>query len=620
MRLQSILSGLLLGLAPVPSLAAATAAPAAAPAKPAAAAPAAAKPGDATPPAKAGSAGPSDVLVVLKSAPAAAPGCKVVKDAKTGALQASLFSLAAAACPVAIVAGEQVYLEELADALAESHMGEGAKGMARKAKGQAMDFKPVLDRIIDVRLIALEGREMGIQEDPDYKKALQRFGETALRTDLQKELVADVKADSQAEEGYFKATVKEYKLRSVKFFKEDEAKGFREAVLQGGSFEALARAAVAAKKAESGEPGYVAPAKLVPELAKAAEPLKENELTPPVKLANGFVIMRLEGFRYPEDAKARDEAHERALAEAQRRAIRTFHAEATRKYATVDEALLKSIDFEAKGEAGVAELLKDQRALAQIQGEAPITVAELTRDCIEKFFHGVAEPIKEHRINPGKQENWEKLLGSRLFLKEARMRKLDQAPLFVRRLAGYDRILSFNSVLERAIIPGVSVTEREAMALYEKRKKSFSAPAMFRLEGIGFTTTAAAQAALAKVKAGTDLAFMKNNAEGRLKPEAQQLTFDGALLSTNTLPASLTKALAGAGPGDLRLYDAEGGAQHYLVKVTEYQPPGVRPYEDMREKMARELEAQKIAAAIKDYAAKLRKVQKVDVNITRIAG
>jgi parvulin-like peptidyl-prolyl isomerase len=492
--------------------------------------------------------------------------------------------------------------------------------MRRKARGQAMDFKPVLDRILDARLIALEGREMGIQDDPDYKKALDRFGDTALRTALQKELVVAVKADAAAEEGYFKATVKEFKLRTVKFFKEDEAKAFREAVVKGGSFEALATAAVAAKKAESGEPGYVAPAKLLPELVKATEPLKEGELTPLIKLANGWVIMRLEGFRYPEDAKAREEAHERALAEAQRRAIRSFHEEAGRKYATVDEPLLKSIDFEAKGEAGVAELLKDQRALAQIQGEPPITVAELTRDCIEKFFHGVAEPIKEHRINPGKQENWERLLGSRLFLKEARVRKLDQDPVHLRRLAGYGRILAFNMVLEKAIIPGVNVTEREAMALYEKRKKSSGSPAMYRLEGIGFKTTAAAQAAAAKVKAGNDLAFMKNNAEGRLKPEEQKLNFDGTLLSTNTLPAALVKALTGAVPGDLRLYDAEGGAQHYLVKVTEYQPPGVRPYEDMREKLGREIEAQKIGAAIKDYAAKLRKVQKVDVIITRIAG
>ena len=49
-------------------------------------------------------------------------------------------------------------------------------------------------------------------------------------------------------------------------------------------------------------------------------------------------------------------------------------------------------------------------------------------------------------------------------------------------------------------------------------------------------------------------------------------------------------------------------------------PPSVKPYADVREELAREVEAEKIAAAVKDYAAKLRKVQKVDVIITRIAG
>ena len=81
----------------------------------------------------------------------------------------------------------------------------------------------------------------------------------------------------------FKAAVKQWKVRSVMFDKEDDAKAFREAVAKGGSFDALARAAVAEKKAKGGEPGYVSVQQMVPELAHAADALKKGQVSPPVQ-------------------------------------------------------------------------------------------------------------------------------------------------------------------------------------------------------------------------------------------------------------------------------------------------------------------------------------------------
>jgi hypothetical protein len=46
----------------------------------------------------------------------------------------------------------------------------------------------------------------------------------------------------------------------------------------------------------------------------------------------------------------------------------------------------------------------------------------------------------------------------------------------------------------------------------------------------------------------------------------------------------------------------------------------VKPYADVRTELAREVEGEKVAAALREYAAKLRQVQKVDVIITRISG
>ena len=143
---------------------------------------------------------------------------------------------------------------------------------------------------------------------------------------------------------------------------------------------------------------------------------------------------------------------------------------------------------------------------------------------------------------------------------------------------------------------------------------------MYRLDGMAFASAKAAQATLDKLKAGTDLEWLRANAEGQLKPEEQAFQLQGAPVSANTMPPSLVKVMTGAQRGDYRLYANDDGKQHFVIRVLEQIPPVAKPYADVREELAREVEGEKIVAAVRDYAAKLRQVQKVDVLITRIAG
>jgi nitroreductase len=561
----------------------------------------------------------TSAYAVLKSAPPApAPGCKTTRT-DGGEIRASLYADDTAACPAARVTDEPIPLGELADALAAAHMAKDSKARMG-AKPQGMDFQAPLDRIIDVRLIVQEAREMGLTERPDYKQALEAFRASTLRTMLQQQAAANAKPDKADVDRFYKAAVKEWKVRSVMFDKEEDAKKFKEAVAQGGSFDKLAKASVAEKKARGGEPGYVSVEKMLPELARAADKLKTGEVSPPVKVENGWVVLKLEGIRYPENnKKVRAAANAQSLSEQQFKAVRRFHESLVKKYAKVDEKLLQSIDFEANGEAGFKALEKDPRVLAQIDGEKPVTVAELTGEVSQKFFHGIADPIKEKRVNTQKIDTFERILGSRLFAREAREQKLDQDPTFRRKAEEYDRVLAFTNFIEVVLVPGVKVTEADAQALYEKRKDQFTFPQMYRIDAMAFDNAKTAQATLEKLKAGTDLEWLRANAEGQLKPDDQALQFQGTPLSVKGMPASLAKALTGAQPGDFRLYATDDGKQHYVLRVAGVVQPSVKPYADVREDLAREVEADKIGAAVKDYAAKLRKTQKVDVIVVRIA-
>ena len=291
-----------------------------------------------------------------------------------------------------------------------------------------------------------------------------------------------------------------------------------------------------------------------------------------------------------------------------------------KRYATVDAKLLAELDFEAGGDPGFQLLAKDQRPLVQVKGDRPITVADLAAEISGKFFHGMAEPIKDHRVTPYKAEAFEILLGARLLAREARERKLEEVPAFRRKVEEYDRVLAFTTFIQRVLLPEVKVVEAEVQARYEQRKGSFTTPQMFRLDGLGLSGAKPAQAALEKLRGGTDLEWLRANAEGRLAPEAQQVRFGGALQSASGLPASLVKALSGAQPGEYRLYASDDGAQHYVLRVVSQVEAGVRPYPEVREALAREVEAEKVGAAVHEYADQLRKVRPVDLLITRLAG
>lgn len=556
---------------------------------------------------------------VLTSEPAPArPACKVTRS-ETGEIRAALYSDATAACPVARVATDEVQLGELADALAAAHMEMGSKA-SRGGKPGSIDYKPPLERIVDVRLVVHEAREMGLTELPDYVEAITAFKASTLRKSLQIQAAAGAKPDPAQVDKLYKPVVKQWKVRSVLFEKEADAKAFRDAVAKGGAFDPLARAAVKAQKARGGEPGWVSVKQMLPELATAADALKKGQVSPPVQITGGFVVLKLEGIRYPEDKKALAQARSQSLADQQHKAVRRFHESLVKKYATVDEKLLASIDLEAGGEAGFDALAKDGRVLAQIQGAKPITVGELTTEVSKKFFHGIADPIKEKRVNKQKVDTFEVILGSRLFAIEAKERKLDQTPGYLRKVEEYERVLAFNSFLEKVIMPGVKVSEADALAAYEKRKAQYTSPQMYRLDGMGFGSARAAQSALDKLKAGTDLEWLRANGEGQLQEKDNPMQLQGAPVSVNAMPKSLAKALTGSQRGDYRLYASDDGKQHYVLRVIEQIAPSVKPYADVRTELAREVEGEKVAAALRDYAVKLRSVQKVDVFITRISG
>jgi hypothetical protein len=129
---------------------------------------------------------------------------------------------------------------------------------------------------------------------------------------------------------------------------------------------------------------------------------------------------------------------------------------------------------------------------------------------------------------------------------------------------------------------------------------------MLRVRSLAFARRDAAEAAIRKLREGTDYAWIAANADGRLDARTPGLlSLDGQPVMTDAMPAGVKKAVAGVKAGDLRLYASPEGPV-YVLSIQQVIPPGPKPYADVREDIARKLYGEKLEQSLDSYAARLR--------------
>jgi parvulin-like peptidyl-prolyl isomerase len=555
---------------------------------------------------------PSTWAYLKTPLPGAPASCPDAKPAGEGLVKVSLFDGRSASCPVATVENESVTLQELAGVIAEAH--ESREGAARQA-GQ-VDARAILDRLVDVRLIVLEANAMGIDELPEMKKAVEAVKERVGRTMLQEQVMRDVKPVPADVERFFKDAVREYKLQSVLFARESDAKAMMSQLKAGKSFDALATAAVADKKAKGNDPGqFVHPSQLIPAVAGAIAGTPAGKATGPVKVPGGYAVVEVEDLRYPESAKARGEAEQRSLADQRRRALEKYYKGLLARYAKVDEKLLKKIDFEAK-KPGFEAMKKDRRVLATVQGHAPITVGDLAEKLATQYFHGTDEAVKKKKLNKAKAETLDSMVAPLVVADEVARLEIPKSTEFRQRVDADVDALLFETFVKKVVLPGVKLEEAQVRAYYDTHKGDYASAAFYKIETIGFATQKDAEAAAQKLRAGTDFKWLNANADGKLA-DGKDTDRPPAVISAKGMSPAFARAMDGAKKGDYRVYAAPNN-QFYTVSVVDLVPPSQQPYEEVKEAIVEKLYGQAVQASIQDWIAKLRKAHPVQVHLARI--
>ncbi len=267
----------------------------------------------------------------------------------------------------------------------------------------------------------LEAKNIELDKLPEIKDDLAKNAEMQLRQVLFQEHVKDLKPDEKEVDKVYRESIKEWKLKSVLFHKESDAKKFLEDIKAGKSFEELRAQATKEGKGEQAgknEEQYANKNSLGPILGEAVSNLKAGTLSPIINVTNAFVILKIEDVKSVENPELKAKAEAQVLSQMKLASLNKYKDELYKKYSKENKKLIKSIDFES-AKPGLAKLLKDKRVLVTIKGEKPVTVGDLAEAVRDKFYHGVDLAIKEKKANREKLLILDEIISKRVFRRAA---------------------------------------------------------------------------------------------------------------------------------------------------------------------------------------------------------
>lgn len=547
-----------------------------------------------------------------------ATGTQAASEGTQVTVRVPLFSPFAAEVPLALVNDEPVTLGELKDALAAAHEDRGAS----KDHAGTVEYKKILDRLIDARLIVQEARRIGFDELPAFDSAVEEFSAQAQGALLREEVTKDVKdPDPAAVEKRYKELVVEWKLKSLFFEKEDDAKAMAEGIKSGKSFEELAEKAIADKKAKGIEEGaYTRPETLANYVAETISSMGTGSVSPVLRVQSGktkgFTLIKLEDQRYPENPQARKQAEAFVLNAKKAAAWEEYKASIAKKNVKIREKFLKDLDLDSP-KADFPKLLKDTRTVAEIKGEKPITVADLMKSLQQKHFHGLEQASKSKKLNKDKRGALFAVISKRLIDKAVAERGIAENDEFQKQLKDFKNSTLFEMFLTKAVFPDVKVTEEDLKAYYEGHKQEYQFPEMMKMTSLAFGNKSDAESALAKLKKGSDLAWVRSNAEGLVVKDDDEdfLSLNNSVLSTKSLPPDMAKAVAGAHAGEYRLYE-DREKRFHVLSIEDIIPARPQPYEEVRDGISQKAFNEKFMKTVEDWFARLRAASTIKLYIS----
>jgi hypothetical protein len=527
-------------------------------------------------------------------------------------LRVPVFSGELAELPVAEVDGVPITLRNLRRSLMPTGEEEGEEA-SQPGTGTPLE---VLGRSVDVRLIAREGREIGLDELPEVRKLVDAFTSRRTRDRLIQNHVKGIEPDEGEIQRLYEETTREWRIKGMIFQGEEDAIAFRTVVEDGGNFDDAAKRYIADGKATAkgtAEGGYITRKDLPPEMAIKIGEYPVGSVLPVMIVKGGFGVIQIQETRLLENPEAKSQARRRARNFARNKSLVEYNRQLTEKYVKVDKELMEGLNFGESVE-NFERLLQDNRTVATVEGESPVGVADLARGISEKFYHGMGEAIEQGKLAEMKVPVLNEILRKRVFLKEAKVQGLDNTPEFLEEVADYENSMVFGVFIEKVLRPEVKLSENDLRKYYEQHIEEYTVPEMIKLRSLVFVSASTAQAALDKLNKGTDFHWMKANADGQVPSETGEVTqFSEGFVTVRSVPEPVRQAVTMRKGEDVYVLYNQEGKYFHVLNIVKRIPPRAKPIEEVQKSVSQQVYKEKIDKAFRVWKDRLKKVYDVKV-------
>lgn len=543
-------------------------------------------------------------------------------------ISAPLFSDLFAEIPVATVNSMPITIAEFTADLQSVH-SEVSSDQTRSTADD--NIQELIDRLITVRLIEQEARNIGFDKTLTFRNQVENFAEKTLLFKLLDTHISSLNVDDKAVEKLYHQISLEVQLESYLFTQKEDAIAVHEAYKNEVNFEAQIDAAIEEEKAVTGQDnGYIKLNDLIPNIAKAANRMEIGTLSEVFTQGDGFLLFKLIDRRFVEDPKAEQFALNRIWGKQRAQASTEYIQNLIDRYATFSEKAKAALDFKNIKESNpnillseaLSPLLEDQRPLATVSSNEAeeITVSEVADAIKGAYFHGTDIPLNPAEVNQKKEE----IIQDKLFriagVIEAQKIGLDDATKYRNKIAEFERKMLFNSFLQKVIEPDIRLTEEEIKAYYDEHQAEFLSPAMVEFRSLPFYKLEDAQDAADKLRKGSDFKWVSANADGLVDIQDKNLLqFDRKILSTTSLPGKLRGQVENATSGDALIH-ADPDKFYYVLYLQDIYPPEPEPYGQVRKEIMKTIYQQHIKTELTKWTEKLKEAYKTKIFLVRNSG
>jgi hypothetical protein len=482
---------------------------------------------------------------------------------------------------IAVVNGEEIFMDELDAAVAARHQNLDAE-----TKTAWVGYEGALQRLINIRLVLQEARDVGLEERPEISGKVKRYRDQILIKLLKSRQVMGLEPDKSDVDEIYRDEVRHWAFRAIVFEDLEQARAFRDELEGEEDFDTVGERYVREGLADwDGGEREAREADIAPEIAVAFLGKEAGSVTPVIAAVDRYFVFKLTGVSYPENPTARQRAKRRALNLKKEEVLKEHVDRLIEKYVTVDREVLATA-----GTGDFMDMEKDPRVLTEIADEDPVLVADLVRHLKGKFYHGAKTSDYGKILRSSPEAVLREVLEERMYLKEARETRIDRTDRYQELVADYENSLVFGMYLEEFLVPQAQVPEEEIRTAYEERSDEFLLPLTVEVDSLTFNGGDNARKALESLERGADFKWLSANAQG--------LTEDGMAreeLILDTVPEGLRAVLVDADAGDIRLYEQDDG----LFKVVIVRD--VPPFNE------------RLKQAIEDLAAELRDISEITI-------